>query len=265
MTPVQLDCAYSMQLDGMVKARAEKENLRHLALMARETMNRRGAELSVPADGTRLWIDPVAVPGGRDDDRAAGSWAVIPLPRLALYRRFATRTEPRVAAGSAVNSDTHRSRTASTVIRATPAIRASLVDLESPVRGPSVAPAIRAAPVCGEGAEVARPGGFRHETGMNEIELQRLYEAQLTAQTTDERIPVHDRNAAAAVLHASGRLLGAMLRPGDEHRTWVFSDPHFGHEASVGIFGRPFRSCHHGDGCRLRVRGRGRAVLGRNG
>ena len=56
MTPVQLDCAYSMQLDGMVKARAEKENLRHLALMARETMNRRGAELSMPADGARLWI-----------------------------------------------------------------------------------------------------------------------------------------------------------------------------------------------------------------
>ena len=56
MTPVQLDCAYSMQLDGMVKARAEKENLRHLALMAREAMNRRGAELSLPADGARLWI-----------------------------------------------------------------------------------------------------------------------------------------------------------------------------------------------------------------
>ncbi len=56
MTPVQLDCAYSMQLDGTVKARAEKENLRHLALMAREAMNRRGAELSMPADGARLWI-----------------------------------------------------------------------------------------------------------------------------------------------------------------------------------------------------------------
>ena len=53
---------------------------------------------------------------------------------------------------------------------------------------------------------------------MNEIELQRLYEVQLTAQTGDERIPVHDRNAAAAVLDASGRLLGARLRPGDEHR-----------------------------------------------
>ena len=39
-----------------------------------------------------------------------------------------------------------------------------------------------------------------------------------------------------------------MLRPGDEHRTWVFSDPHFRHEASVAIFGRPFRSSHHGDG-----------------
>ena len=45
-----------MQLDGMVKARAEKENLRQLALMAREAMNRRGAELSLPADGVRLWI-----------------------------------------------------------------------------------------------------------------------------------------------------------------------------------------------------------------
>ena len=56
MTPVQLDCAYSMQLDGMVKAGIEKENLRHLALMAREAMNRCGAELSLPADGTRLWI-----------------------------------------------------------------------------------------------------------------------------------------------------------------------------------------------------------------
>ena len=58
MTPVQLDCAYSMQLDGMVKARAEKENLRYFALMAREAMNRRGAELSMPADGARLWIWP---------------------------------------------------------------------------------------------------------------------------------------------------------------------------------------------------------------
>ena len=46
----------------------------------------------------------------------------------------------------------------------------------------------------------------------------------------------------------TSRLLGATLRPGDAHRTWVFSDPHFGHEASVAIFGRPFRSCHHGDG-----------------
>ena len=45
-----------MQLEGIVKARAEKENLRHLALMAREAMNRRGAELSLPADRARLWI-----------------------------------------------------------------------------------------------------------------------------------------------------------------------------------------------------------------
>ena len=29
---------------------------RYLALMAREAMNRRGAELSMPADGARLWI-----------------------------------------------------------------------------------------------------------------------------------------------------------------------------------------------------------------
>ena len=58
---------------------------------------------------------------------------------------------------------------------------------------------------------------------------------------------IDSRLEAAAVLAASRRLLGAMLRPLDEHRMWVFSDPHFGHEASVGIFGRPFRSCHHGD------------------
>ena len=28
----------------------------------------------------------------------------------------------------------------------------------------------------------------------------------------------------------------------------MFSDPHFEHEASVAIFGRPFRGSHHGDG-----------------
>ena len=50
------------------------------------------------------------------------------------------------------------------------------------------------------------------------------------------------------MLAVSDRLLGVMLRPADESRTWVFSDPHFEHEASVGIFGRPFRGCHHGDG-----------------
>ena len=83
---------------------------------------------------------------------------------------------------------------------------------------------------------------------MNEFELQRLYEAQLTAQIADERIPAHERSAARAVLDASGRLLGARLPPADEHRTWVFSDPHFEHEASLAIFGRPFRHCHHGDG-----------------
>ena len=83
---------------------------------------------------------------------------------------------------------------------------------------------------------------------MNEIELQRLYEAQLTAQTRNERIPAHDRNAAAAMLNVSERLMGTRLNPSEEYRTWVFSDPHFGHEASVAIFGRPFRNRHHGDG-----------------
>ena len=83
---------------------------------------------------------------------------------------------------------------------------------------------------------------------MSGFELQRLYEAQLTAQVADERLPVHDRNAFAAVLAASRRLTGAGLRAADERGTWVFSDPHFEHEASVAIFGRPFRSCHHGDG-----------------
>ena len=83
---------------------------------------------------------------------------------------------------------------------------------------------------------------------MDAFELQRLYEAQLTALKADARIPVHDRNAAATVLAASRSLPSAGLRPGDEHRTWVFSDPHFEHEASVAIFGRPFRGCHHGDG-----------------
>ena len=77
---------------------------------------------------------------------------------------------------------------------------------------------------------------------MSEFELQRLYEAQLTAQVADERLSVHDRNAAAAVLAASRRLRGAGLRPADGPRTWVFSDPHFEHEASVAIFGRPFRT-----------------------
>ncbi len=83
---------------------------------------------------------------------------------------------------------------------------------------------------------------------MNEFELQRLYEAQLTGQVADPRLPAHDRNAAAAVLAVPDRLLGVMLRPADESRTWVFSDPHFEHEASVAIFGRPFRGSHHGDG-----------------
>ena len=104
----------------------------------------------------------------------------------------------------------------------------------------------RTSPASGSGG--GQLPDFRHEAGMNEFELQRLYEAQLTAQIADERIPAHDGSAAGAVLDACGRLLGARLPPGDEHRTWIFSDPHFEHEASVAIFGRPFRSCHHGDG-----------------
>ena len=56
MTPLQLDIAYAAQLDGMVKAGVETENLRHLAGMARETLKRSGAELSMPTDGARLWI-----------------------------------------------------------------------------------------------------------------------------------------------------------------------------------------------------------------
>ena len=49
----------------------------------------------------------------------------------------------------------------------------------------------------------------------------------------------------------SRRLPGVMFRPPDESRLWVFSDPPFEHEASVAIFGRPFRGCHHGDSCLL--------------
>ena len=77
---------------------------------------------------------------------------------------------------------------------------------------------------------------------MNEIELQLLYEAQLTAQTGDECLPAHDRDAAAAVLEACDRLLGKGLKPADENRTWVFSDPHFGDPTSLHVFRRPFRT-----------------------
>ena len=83
---------------------------------------------------------------------------------------------------------------------------------------------------------------------MNEFELQEIYEAQLTAQTTNEQLPHHDRTAARLVLNACSRLLSTRLRPEDEHRTSAFSDPHFEDEASVAIFCRPFQSCHHGDG-----------------
>ena len=83
---------------------------------------------------------------------------------------------------------------------------------------------------------------------MNEIELLRLYQKQLAREVRNTELPAHDRNAAAAVLAASRHLIGARLRSRDEPRTWVFSDPHFEHEASVGIFDRPFRSSHHADG-----------------
>ena len=83
---------------------------------------------------------------------------------------------------------------------------------------------------------------------MNEFELQRLYETQLTAQVRNENLPSHDRTAAGVVLNAYSRLLSTKLRPEDEHRTWVFSDPHFEHEPRAHIFGRPLQSCHHADG-----------------
>ena len=82
---------------------------------------------------------------------------------------------------------------------------------------------------------------------MNEIELLRLYQEQLAGQVRNTELPAHDRNAAAAVLAASRHLTSASLHPRDERRTWVFSDPHFEHEASIGIFDRPFRNRHHGD------------------
>ena len=90
-------------------------------------------------------------------------------------------------------------------------------------------------------------GLLQAETDMNEIELLRLYEDQLTAQAADNRLPAHDRAAAAAVLAISNRLPGTRLRPTDEPWTWVFCDPHFEHEGSVAVFCRPFRHRHHGD------------------
>lgn len=82
---------------------------------------------------------------------------------------------------------------------------------------------------------------------MNEIELQRLYEVQLTARTRDHRLHEHDRNAAAAMLETSERLLGKGLRRADEHRTWVLSDPHFGDAVCLHVFDRPFRTTEEGD------------------
>ena len=87
---------------------------------------------------------------------------------------------------------------------------------------------------------------------MNEFKLQEIYETPLTAQMTNEQPPHHDRTAGAgAVLNACGRLLTTRLRPEDEHRTWVFSDPHFEHEANIAIFEQPFRSDFEDDGHRL--------------
>ena len=83
---------------------------------------------------------------------------------------------------------------------------------------------------------------------MNEIELLRLYQEQLATQVRNTELPAHDRHAAAAVLAASRQVTGASVRSRDEPRTWVFSDPHFEHGPSVHIFGRPFRTSHHGDG-----------------
>ena len=82
---------------------------------------------------------------------------------------------------------------------------------------------------------------------MNESELKRIYETQLTAQAANRYLPEHDRTAAGVVLNACQRLPAATLRPEDEHRTWVFSDPHFDHEGSIHAFGRPFWSSAQGD------------------
>ena len=82
---------------------------------------------------------------------------------------------------------------------------------------------------------------------MNESELKQLYETQLTAQAGNRYLPEHDRTAAAVVLNACQRLPATTPPPEDEHRTWVFADPHFEHEGSIHAFGRPFWSSAQGD------------------
>ena len=88
--------------------------------------------------------------------------------------------------------------------------------------------------------------------GYRTIELQRLHEAQTDrpdAGPYPRSRPKRCRGHAAR----SGRLMGTRLNPSEEYWTWVFSDPHFGHEASVALFGRTFRNRHHGDGYLLEV------------
>lgn len=76
------------------------------------------------------------------------------------------------------------------------------------------------APVESRRSKGGRPSSPRHETGVNEIELQRLYEPQLTPRRADRSIiPIHDRDAAATVLVTFGRLLGARLPPGNARRS----------------------------------------------
>ena len=83
---------------------------------------------------------------------------------------------------------------------------------------------------------------------MNEFELDRLYEVQLTAQVRNTGLPNHDRYVAAEVLAQCRRVLSRRPSPGEEHRTWVFSDPHFEDHATLEAFRRPFRTTAEGDG-----------------
>ena len=82
---------------------------------------------------------------------------------------------------------------------------------------------------------------------MNEPELQKLYQTQLMAQVLNGALSPYDQLAAGEMLEVSNRLLGTRLDPAEEHRMWVFSDPHFEHPASVPGFRWPFMNCAHGD------------------